>query len=188
MTDYKCDTTTTTTTDQVDSPLDQWYKKHGLLPPTGASEAAAGGTVTLKQTAFEEIWKDTETNNKRAMNVAEMKVNVQDAFGDLIQWHTDAIIKTMKRSETDGLHVSADFEELVEYLKEYGAIEGSNEELEGQFDEIRIELGRIEDMACSVGSVIDDAAHELSNAQDEASTLAGEVEGLRYTVDQMEVK
>ena len=189
MTDYnKCDTTTTTTTEQADSGLETWYKKHGLAPQRGESLGTSDSdTVTLSRTVFEQMFTDTENTNKRAM-MAEMKVsNVEDAFGDLIQWHTDAIIRTMKRSQTDGLHVAADFEELVENLKDFGAIEGTNEETLSQIDEIRSELGRIEDMAGTVKQGLDDAAYELQQVYDPAGDLVSEIEGLRYTFDQLEV-
>ena len=188
MTDYKHDATTTTTTEQADSGLETWYKQHGLTPQCADKlNNKEADTVTLSRTVFEQMFTDTENTNKRAEANSRYSQELLDTFGELVNWHTNAIIQTMKRAEDVGIFPAPDFTELVEYLKDHGAIDGGNEELEGQIDEIRSELGRLEDMAGAVSQGLDDASYELNNAHGEASNLVSEIEGLRYTADQMEV-
>jgi hypothetical protein len=119
----ECRNVATKTNDE----LTPWYERHGLPPQTGESEGTSDNdTVTIKRTAFEEIFHDAKRNDVRSGVVMA-------AYAEVMQGHVKGIVDMVASAKRNGLWVEFNpndvesFDDLIELLKEEEIISGTED-------------------------------------------------------------
>jgi hypothetical protein len=165
--------------------LTKWYERHGLPPQTGEGEGTSDSdTVTIKRTAFEEIWHDRKRQDVRSEVVMQ-------AFAEAMQNHVKGIVDMVAAAKRAGLWVEfnlsdVEFSELIDMLKNEDVISGA-EDAEEAIKSARTAMQNAEDSAEEARSELDDVAYTIQSAMDSCSTAESYCNDARGELDGVEL-